>query len=155
MRKKTDTSRARTNGSKKGLIGSSILYLLTASTGARVAIDEDIRVQFLGKCSENMPQEDFVRGLGTALSPGVKMLVAQMAATLLAGRSGIAGKAGALLLTLLGAVAMFGMLGEAVTYQSLNPKTFDPPRATIVIANIVLPLLMVLFGRRELAGERR
>ncbi len=155
MNKKTMPTETRSRSLKKGLIASSMLYLLSASTGARIAIDEDIRGQFLGKCSENMPQEDFVRGMGTALSPGVKMLVAQMAATLLAGRRGVIGKVGVLILTLLGGAATVGMLGEAVTYKSLNPKTFDGPRATIIVANIVLPLLMVIFGRRQLADKRR
>ena len=141
--------------SPKGLVRASMLYLFSASTGARVAIDEDIGAQFLGRCSENMPQEDFVRGMGTALSPGVKMLVAQMAATALAGRPGLPGRIGVAALTLLGAVATAGMLGEAVTYRVLNPTTFDPPKAIIVIANIILPLLMVLFGAREIGRKRR
>jgi len=132
-----------------------MLYLLSASTGARIAIDEDMRGQFLGKCSENMPQEDFVRGMGTALSPGVKMLVAQMAATALAGRRGFLGRIGVAALTMLGAAATVGMLGEAVTYQALNPKTFDPPKAIIVGGNIILPVMMVLLGARELGRKRR
>ncbi len=141
--------------SPKGLVATSLLYLLSASTGARIAIDEDIRGQFLGRCSEKMPQEDFVRGMGTALSPGVKMLVAQAAATTLAGRRGFLGRVGVFALTLLGAGATVGMLGEAVTYQALNPRTFDPPVATIVVANVALPAMMVILGGRELAGKRR
>jgi hypothetical protein len=141
--------------SLRGLVRASLLYLFSASTGARIAIDEDIRAQFLGKCSENMPQEDFVRGMGTALSPGVKMLVAQVAATALAGRRGLLGRIGVTALTLLGGAATVGMLGEAVTYQVLNPKTFDPPKAIIVVANIIFPLMMVLFGARELGRKRR
>jgi hypothetical protein len=137
------------------LIASSLLYLLSASTGARIAIDEDIRGQFLGKCSENMPQEDFVRGMGTALSPGVKMLAVQVAATALAGRRGLLGKMGAATLTLIGGAAIVGMLGEAETYRALNPKTFDPPVATVIVANVIIPAMMVIFGRRELGSKRR
>ena len=133
---------------------ASLLYLLSASTGARIAIDDDIRGEFLGTCSENMPQEDFVYGMGTALSPGVKMLAAQVAATALAGRRGLPGKVGAFALTLLGAGATVGMLGEAVTYRVLNPKTFDPPKAIVVVANVALPVAMAVLGGRELRGRR-
>ncbi len=94
MKHSNPKSKIQNPKSPSGLIRASMLYLLSASTGARVAIDEDIRGQFLGRCSENMPQEDFVRGMGTALSPGVKMLVAQMAATALAGRRGFLGRLG-------------------------------------------------------------
>jgi hypothetical protein len=155
MKHSNPKSKIQNPKSPSGLIRASMLYLLSASTGARIAIDEDIRGQFLGRCSENMPQEDFVRGMGTALSPGVKMLVAQMAATALAGRRGFLGRIGVAALTLLGAAATLGMLGEAVTYQALNPKTFDPPKAIIITGNIILPLIMVLLGARELGRKRR
>ena len=127
-----------------------MLYLFSASTGARIAIDEDLPEEFLGRRSENMPQEDFVRGRGTALSPGVKMLTVQMVATLLASRRGFLGKVGAGGLTILGVASTFGMLGEAITYRVLNPKTFDPPKAIVIIANIVFPILMIVFGVRAL-----
>ncbi|HKP52878.1 MAG TPA: hypothetical protein VJ183_09520 [Chloroflexia bacterium] len=155
MKHPNPKSEIRNPKSPTGLIRASMLYLFSASTGARIAIDEDIRGQFLGRCSEKMPQEDFVRGMGTALSPGVKMLVAQMAATALAGRQGFLGNVGVAALTLLGAAATVGMLGEAVTYQVLNPRTFDPPKAIIVTGNIIFPIIMVLLGARELGRERR
>jgi hypothetical protein len=154
MKHSNPKSKIQNPKSPSGLIRASMLYLLSASTGARIAIDEDIRGQFLGRCSENMPQEDFVRGMGTALSPGVKMLVAQMAATALAGRRGFLGRIGVATLTLLGASATVGMLGEAVTYQALNPQTFDPPKAIIITGNIILPVMMVLLGARELGKKR-
>jgi len=115
-----------------------------------MAIDEDLPEEFLGRRSENMPQEDFVRGTGTALSPGVKMLTVQMVATLLAGRRGVLGKVGAGGLIVLGVASTFGMLGEAITYRVLNPKTFDPPKAIVVISNILFPILMIVFGVRAM-----
>jgi hypothetical protein len=134
---------------QRALTVASCLYLFNASTGARVAIDEDIPTMFLGRCSPNMPQEDFVRGMGTALSPGVKMLAAQVALTLLVGKRGPLRKVGALGLALYGAAATVGMLGERITYVALHPKTFDPPRAIIILGNIFLPVTMLVLGLVE------
>jgi hypothetical protein len=140
------------SGSKRALVTTSLLYLFSASTGARVSIDEDLPMAFLGKTSPNMPQEDFVRGLGTALSPGVKMLVGQVALTALAARRGPLGKLGARGLALYGVITAIGMLGERITFVALHPRTFDPPKAIIIAGNVVLSLLLVAFG---LAAAKR
>jgi hypothetical protein len=141
-------------GTQRALVTASMLYLFTASTGARIAIDEDISACFLGRLSPNMPQEDFVHGFGTALSPGVKMLAAQTALTFLASRRGPLGSWGAAGLSVLGTAALAGMLGERITYSALHPRTFDPPKATIIILNILLPAAMALLGMNA-ASKRR
>lgn len=140
--------------SKWGLISASILYLFSASTGARIAIDEDIPAAFMGRPSRKTPQEDFVRSTGTALSPGVPMLTAHMLMTALAPLPGRIGAVGAVGLIVLALGEIIGMLGEPITYRVLNPRTIDQPKAIVVACNIVLPLLMVLFGIAELSRRR-
>jgi hypothetical protein len=141
-------------GTQRALVTASMLYLFSASTGARIAIDEDISACFLGNSSPNMPQEDFVHGFGTALSPGVKMLAAQTVLTFLASRRGPLGKWGAAALSIYGLAALAGMLGERITYTALHPRTFDPPKATVVILNILLPAAMALLGVSAARGDR-
>lgn len=140
--------------SKWGLVSASLLYLFSASTGARIAIDEDIPAAFMGRASRKTPQEDFVRGTGTALSPGVPMLTVHMAMSALAPWPGKIGVVGVLGLIALALGEAIGMLGEPITYKVLDPKTLDPPRAIVVACNIVLPILMIVFGIVELSSRK-
>lgn len=140
--------------SRWGLVTASTLYLFSASTGARIAIDEDIPAAFLGRPSRKTPQEDFVRGTGTALSPGVPMLMAQVLLTALAPWRGKVGLAGAGGLMLMGMAATIGTLGEPITYRVLHPKSFDPPRAIVVLSNILLPVLMMAFGAMTFSAHK-
>src|ERR671921_639406 len=92
---------------------------------------------------------EFFKGGGTALSPGLIMMAMQAICTILSTRSGRAGKAGSAGLTLLGAGGTIGVLGETITYRVLSPKTFDHPKAAIVLAAIILaPLMTILSWRR-------
>jgi len=57
-------------------------------------------------------------------------------------------------LTLLGAGGTVGMLAETITYRVLSPKTFDPVKAGIGLAAIVLAPLMTILGWRRLRTVR-
>jgi hypothetical protein len=46
------------------------------------------------------------------------------------------------------------MLVEPILFESLNPATFVLLKALIVIALIIVPLVMMVFGIREWAGRR-
>ena len=69
-------------------------------------------------------------------------------------RGGRAGTAGAAGLTVLGVRSTVGMLAETITYKVLSPKTFDPAKAVIVSAAVVLSPLMTIFGGRRLRALR-
>jgi hypothetical protein len=47
------------------------------------------------------------------------------------------------------------MLAETITYRVLSPKTFDPAKAAIVSAAVVLSPLMAILGGRRLRALRR
>lgn len=128
----------------------SALYLLSAAVGAGVAIREGMPGEFLGRKSGRSASEDFFRGTGTALSPGLAMLATQSVLTVLSTRADKAGTAGTAGLTALGAGATIGMLGEPVTYRAFSPKTFDPAKAALVSALVALPLLTTALGARRL-----
>ena len=127
------------------------LWLLNAATGAAVAIREDLPGEliagvFVGKDAS----AGFFKGPGTALSPGLAHIAAQAVFAVLSTRGGKAGTVGAAGLTAVGAGATAGALGEKITYRVLSPKTFEPTRAAIVSAGIVLSSLMTVFGARRL-----
>ena len=128
----------------------SALYLLSAALGAGVAIRKGMPGEFLGRRSGRSASGDFFRGTGTALSPGLVMLVVQLVLTVLSTWGGKVGTAGTAGLTALGAGAIVGMLGEPVAYRAFSPKTFDPAKAALASLLVVLPVLTTVLGARRL-----
>jgi hypothetical protein len=127
------------------------LWLLNAATGAVVAIREDLPGELIaGVFTGRDASAEFFKGPGTALSPGLAHIAAQAVFAVLSTRGGRVGEAGAAGLTVVGAGATAGALGEKITYRLLSPKTFEPPKTAIVSAGIVLSLLMTVFGARRL-----
>jgi hypothetical protein len=132
----------------------SVLYFVAASIGAVMSIREDLPSEFAGRTSGHNASADFFRGAGTALSPGLAMLLLQSILTVFSTRAGKVGTAGVAGLTALGGGATVGMLGEPITYRVLSPKGFDPPKATLVTALIVVPSLMTVPGIKRLVSLR-
>jgi hypothetical protein len=120
----------------------SLAYILAAGTGAAVAIREDLPGAFLGRTTGRTARGDFLLGAGTALSPGLAMLAAQAAFTLLARRGGRAGAVGAAGLALLGTGATVGLLGEPIVWRVLSRRGFDAPKAALVAVMIALPVAL-------------
>jgi hypothetical protein len=127
-----------------------VLWLLNSAIGAVVALKEKLPSEWImGLYVGRDASAEFFKGGGTALSPGLIMMAMQAICTILSTRSGRAGKAGSAGLTLLGAGGTIGVLGETITYRVLSPKTFDRPKAAIVLVAIVLaPLMTILSWRR-------
>jgi hypothetical protein len=132
-----------------------VLWLLNSTIGARVAIREDLPGEFAGMTRWHDPSADFFRGAGTALSPGLPMMAAQVVFTVLSTHDGRSGKVGAVGLVALGAGSTVGVLGEPITYRVLSPRTFDPAKAPIVSAAIMLSAVMTSFGTSRLHALRR
>jgi hypothetical protein len=82
------------------------------------------------------------------------MMTAQALFTVLSTRGGMAGKAGAAGLTVLGAGGTVGVLSETITYRVLSPRTFDLAKAPIVSAAIVLSPLMTILDASRLHALR-
>lgn len=138
-------------GADKLLSSVCVLWLLNSAIGARVAVKEELPAEWVaGLYVGRDASAEFFKGTGTALSPGLPMMVAQAFFTILSTRSGRAGMVGAAGLTLLGAGGTVGMLGETITYRTISPKTFDAPKAAIGLAAIVLAPLMTILGWRRL-----
>jgi hypothetical protein len=133
----------------------SLLWLLNSAIGARVAIREDLPAEWVaGLYVGRDASAEFFKGGGTALSPGLPMMVAQALFTVLSTRGGRAGKAGVAGLTVLGAGSTVGVLAETITYRVLSPRTFDLAKVPIVSAAIVLSALMAILGASRLRALR-
>ncbi len=125
-------------------------WLLNSAIGAVVALREQLPAEWIaGVYVGRDASAEFFKGGGTALSPGLIMMAMQAICTMFSTRSGRAGMAGSAGLTLLGAGGTIGVLVETITYRVLSPKTFDHPKAAIVLAAIFLaPLMAILSWRR-------
>jgi hypothetical protein len=146
---------AESLGSDKSLSLVSVLWLLNSAIGAAVAIREELPAEWIaGVYVGRDASAEFFKGGGTALSPGLTMMAAQAICTILSTRSSRAGMAGSAGLSVLGAGATVGVLGETITYRVVSPRTLDPPKAAIVVAGIVLAPLMTILGGRRLCTLR-
>lgn len=133
-----------------------VLWLLNSAIGARVAVKEELPGEWVaGLYVGRDASAGFFKGGGTALSPGLPMMVAQALLTALSTRGGRAGKTGALGLILLGAGGTVGVLAETVTYRVLSPRTFDVAKAPIVSAAVVLSPLMAVLSAKRLSALRK
>jgi hypothetical protein len=127
-----------------------VLWWLNSAIGARVALKEGLPAEWVANLYVGRDAStEFFKGGGTALSPGLPMMVALAFLAALSTRGGKAGKSGALGLTLLGAGGTIGVLAETITYRVLSPKTFDTAKAPIVLSAVILSPLMAVLGARR------
>ncbi len=149
------TKRTEPLGSGRLLSLVCVLWLLNSAGGAALAIRDELPAEWIaGVYVGRDASAEFFKGGGTALSPGLTMMAAQAVFTILSTRRGRVGMAGSAGLTVLGAGATVGVLGETITYRVLSPRTFDPPKAAIVLAAIVLAPLMTILGGSRLRTVR-
>jgi len=143
--------REMTPDSDKLLSWVCVVWLLNALTGAAVAIRKDLPGELIGGVYTGRDASaEFFKGTGTALSPGLTHIAMQAVFAVLSTRGGRAGMAGAAGLTVVGAGATAGALGEKITYRVFSSRTFDPVKAAIMSAGIILSLLMTVLGARRL-----
>jgi hypothetical protein len=138
-----------------GLVFSSIFVLFSASAGTILAIRDHLPARFGGILHGDDVVQDFITFNGTALSAPLFLLLGQIVFTVLVFKRGKVGMAGVMGLTVLGVCYTFGELGEPILVRTFNQATFDMTLAIILIANIVFPFMMVVFGVMEWRSRRR
>jgi hypothetical protein len=143
-------------GPDKLLSSVCALWLLNALIGAAVAIREDLPGELIaGVFTGRDASAEFFKGPGTALSPGLAHIAAQVLFAVLSTRGSRVGMAGAAGLVAVGTSAAAGALGEKITYRVLSPKAFDPVKVAIVSTGITLSSLMTVLGAGRLLVLRR
>ena len=149
------STKANTPIKLKRLVLSSVLYLIWASIGAVVAIVLNLPAQFGG--SSGLPVvQDFLYGKGTSLGPPLLWyMVPQALLTWLAwNQRNRRSTWGVIALAVFGAATFIGALGEPITYELLNPATFNPLLAVIQAGLIIIPFVMMVFAIQEWRRRR-
>jgi hypothetical protein len=150
------STKANTPIKLKRLVQCSIVYLGCASIGGVVAIVLNRPAAFGGSTSGLPVVQGFIYGSGTAMSPPLLWwMVPQAFLTWLAWKqTNRRSNWGVIGLTLFGASTFIGALGEPITYELLNPVTFNPLLAVIQTGMITVPLVMTVFGIQEWRRRR-
>ena len=139
----------------KWLVQFSILDLIWASIATVVAIVLNLPAQFGGSTTALPVVRDFIYGMGTALSAPLVWLVAQALLTWLAwNQMNRRSTSGVIGLALFGATTFIGLLGEPITYELLNPVTFNPLLAFIPAGQIIIDSVMMVFAIQEWRRRR-
>jgi uncharacterized membrane protein len=147
--------KANTHIKLRRLVQSSILYLIWASIAAVVAIVLNLPAQFGGSTTGLPVVQDFIYGMGTALSPSLWWMVPQALLTWLAwNQTNRRSTWGVIGLTLFGFAEFIGALGEPITYELLDPVTFNLLLAVIQAGMIIIPLVMTVFAIQEWRRRR-
>jgi hypothetical protein len=146
---------ASTPRALKLLTASTILYVLIALLAGLVAIVENLPAEFGGSSTGLPVTQDFLYGMGTALSPPLYTVIIQIVLLIVALRKDLWGTIGVLGLALIGLLTFIGALSEPINRKIFNPATFDPLKALLVAAMILLPLAIVVFGLLEWARRRK
>jgi hypothetical protein len=131
---------------KMGLIVISILSLVNACIGTVIAVKQNLPSVTPILTTGKPALEDFLTGNGTALSPPLYLCIITLLLIILAFQTKLPGKIGVVGLTILGFIFLLGELVETNTYRVLNPVTFNMPVALDVLLEIILALLMIIFG---------
>jgi hypothetical protein len=149
------STKANTHIKLKRLVQFSILDLIWTSIATVVAIIFNLPAQFGGSTSGLPVVQDFLYGMGTALSPPLVWMVAQALLTWLAwNQMNRRSTWGVIGLTLFGATGFIGALGEPITYELLKPATFNPLLAVIQAGMIIIPLALMAFAIQEWRRRR-
>src|SRR6476660_5433911 len=146
---------ARTPVTLKRLTISVILYMVMALIAGLVAIAQNLPAEFAGSSTGLTATQDFMYGMGTALSPPLYLLPIQIALLWLARRRDRWGQVGVGGLTVIGLMTCFGALGEPINRRIFNPATFEPVKAALMTGMILIPVVIVIFGLMEWARRRR
>lgn len=139
----------------KRLIASVSLYMAIALIAGVIAIVENLPAEFAGSSTGLTATQDFLYGMGTALSPPFYTLIIQLGLLLLIPRRDRWGTVGVVGLTVLGLMTFTGALSEPINLRIFNPATFDPLKALIMAGMILLPVAIMVLGLMEWARRRR
>lgn len=142
--------RVRAIGRSIGWISAA--YLAVGALGTWLAVRDGLVGRPFGWDLGLAPLPSFIFGLGTALSAPLLMLLALALANLLLWRGGRTARRAAGTIGLLGAGFTIGMLVEPLTW---HPGTWgDGPLTAIVLANLLLPPVLVILASRLRAEAR-
>ena len=147
---------ASTPATLKRLVNSSVLYIVIALIAGTVAVQANLPAQPMGEGSgSGRPVlEEFLFGNGTAMSPGIPWLIAQIILTFLAFRRNWLGTVGVLGLSFHALLSGIFSMTEPNFQKVFSPATFDLFRAAIQLGVTVTPFVIMVFGILEWRRRR-
>lgn len=138
----------------KRLVSSSVLYIVLALIATGFAVIENRTTEFGGSTSGLSALQSFLYGQGTAMSPPLYWLVAQVGLTAMALRRNRWGSVGVIGLAVFGLFFLIGAIGEPILLESFNPATFDMLNAVILAGLVIVPFIMMVFAILEWSRRR-
>src|SRR5512138_578829 len=107
----------KTPASLKRLIACSILYVGLSLVAIAIAIADSRPAGFVGLSTGLPVMQDFLYGMGTAMSPPLYYLLAQVVLTIFAARRDRWGGVGVVGLVIFGLCSVIGALGEPILLE--------------------------------------
>lgn len=124
------------------------LYLVNAAIGTWLAVRDDLPGRPFGWSTGLTPLSDFLFGLGTALSAPLVLLLLLAGLNLLVLRGNAVGRWATTAIVVLGFGFLIGAVAEPGTWEFLSVGSISPLIATVLIANVMLPIAMVIVASR-------
>jgi hypothetical protein len=148
---------ARTSGTLKRLIITSIVYILVALIAGAIAVSRNLPAQPLGEGSgSGRPVlQEFLYGNGTAISPGLPWLALQAVLTFIASRKFRWSIVGVIGLALSGLLTGIFAMTEPMFRKIFSFSPFDLLLVVVEAAIVVLPFLMLIFAVLEVLRRRK
>jgi hypothetical protein len=145
----TAAAQCPSNGRRVAIGTLSTVYIGNALYGAHLALRDSLEEAPFGWRQNRTVSDDFYTGFGTALSPGLPMLIAQAGvSTMLVGSSRTAQR-GANVLAVFGALYTIGQLAEPITYRTLRRPSEAPDRLHAIIGNVIVPAALTAVAARS------
>ena len=133
------------------VVGLSAAYVASALAGAHIAMRDSLPERCLGIDFKRSVRSDFYTGGGTALSPGLPMLLAQAVVTGMTAGPATTSRKSTHALAVAGVLYSAGQLCEPITYGLLaHPRSAPRDRLAVVVSNIVVPAAMAFAAARAL-----
>ena len=124
------------------MVGLSAVYIAGALAGAHISFRDNLPEKCLGIDFKRNVRPDFYTGGGTALSPGLPMLVAQAVLTGMTAGPAQTSRKSIHALAVGGVLYSAGQMCEPITYRVLAHPLEHPDRLAVVVSNIVVPVVM-------------
>ena len=141
----------------KQLVISSIVYIVIALMAGTYGVNANLPAQPMGEGSgSGRPVlQEFLFGNGTAMSPGIPWLIAQVILTFWAFRKNWLGTVGVPGLSFHGLLSGIFSTTEPNFQKVFSPATFDLFRAVIQLGVTVTPFVIMVFGILEWRRRRQ
>jgi hypothetical protein len=135
----------------KRLVNSSVLYIVISIIAGIFAVQANLPAQPMGEGSGSGKPvlQDFLFGGGTAMSPGIPWLIAQVILTALTFRKNSLGTVGVLGLSFHALLSGIFSVTEPNFQKVFNLETFNIFKVILQLGVTVTPFVITVFGILE------